>query len=113
MVKLPDDAAYWTRVRNVAQSLDSDGCTGVPDFYADACAEHDVHYRTHQTIFGEPITRAEADAWLRRRIQQRSVFQCFSPMAIWRWVGVRLFGKRAWDHDDSGTPLWQRDEVEA
>lgn len=93
---LPNDDYYWARVRLRAAELDSNCCSGVPDFYPDACKEHDIHYRTHQTIDGYAITRAEADAWFRRRIQQRSHFGRLSPMSWWRYFGVRLFGRRAW-----------------
>ena len=90
------DRAYWARVREAAGWLESDGCTGVPDFYRDACLEHDVHYRVHHTIFGEPISRREADWRLRLAIEDRSMLGSFSPMALWRWAGVRWLAGTAW-----------------
>ena len=99
------DKEYWKRVAHKAIDLDSDGCTGVPDFYITGCYEHDVHYRTHKTLDGKPITRAESDRQLRQYIQSKSKFGRFSPMAWWRWVGVRLLAKSAWEKDGEGSPL--------
>lgn len=63
------------------------GCTGVPEFYRDCCIQHDIDY--HDKV----ISRAEADARFRRCIQEHSPFGKASPMALWRWAGVRLFGR--------------------
>lgn len=93
---------YWLRIRQWAADLESDGCTGVPDFFSDACKEHDCHYRTHHWLDGTPISRPETDERFRRVIQSRSVFGVISPMAWWRWAGVRLFGRGAW----SGGVAW-------
>lgn len=92
----PKDDTYWLHIREKARRLNADGCTGVPDFYLDACLEHDIHYRTHQWLDEEPIFKSEADARFRQVIQSRSIFGLFSPMALWRWVGVMVFGKKAW-----------------
>lgn len=89
-------ADYRARVRQRAAELRSDGCTGVPEFYQDACFEHDVHYRTGATLDGVPLTRADADRIFRHRIQAMSPFGVFSPMSWWRWAAVRLFGASAW-----------------
>lgn len=91
------DKHYWKRVKQRAKELGADGCSGVPDFYLHACLEHDIHYRTHHTLDGVLLTRAEADAIFRKRIQQMSKLKRFSPMSYWRWVGVRIFGRRAWN----------------
>lgn len=90
------DSRYWTRVRVRAWSLGTDHCSGVPDFYSDCCDEHDIAYRTGATVDGETLTRAEADARFRRCIQSRSWLGWFSPMALWRWAGVRLGGGSSW-----------------
>lgn len=84
----PKEALYWDLVRLKAVALGSDGCTGVPDFYLDACYEHDIHWRTGFTLLGDPITYAEANTRFRRVIQSRSPFGRFSPMAWWRYWGV-------------------------
>src|SRR3990167_3513292 len=90
---------YWSLVNRTAKKLGANGCTGVPDFYRQACLEHDIHYRTHLSVFGSPITKATADRTFRRRIQQRSIFGILSPMAWWRWLAVRFFGGKAWKGD--------------
>lgn len=88
---------YWELVRLMAERLNSDGCSGVPEFYHDCCLEHDIHYRTHFTLLNQPISRSEADRLFRKCMQQRSSFGVWSPMAWWRWIGVRMFGKRAYE----------------
>lgn len=87
---------YWNWVRVRAAELESDGCTGVPDFYADCCLEHDLAYRTgldpRASFVGRsiPISRAAADRRLRECIQARSKFGRFSPLSWTRWAGLRL-----------------------
>lgn len=92
----------WRRVTEddlkvIAEAIQTDGCTGVADFYLCACILHDYWYRTGVDLDGvTPITRAEADRRFRRIIQQRSVFGRLSPMSWWRWAGVRLLGASSW-----------------
>jgi hypothetical protein len=86
------DEVYWDRVREWAKHSGA-GCTAVPDFYKECCWEHDHAYRTGRTIEGAPISRKEADKWLRDCIQNRSKLGKFSPMSWWRWTGVRMFGR--------------------
>lgn len=88
----PRISVYWVRVRRLAQDLKTDGCTGVPDFYVEACFEHDIHWRTGHTIYGEPISTRQANMRFRRVIQARSPFGILSPMAWWRWAGVSIAG---------------------
>lgn len=88
---------YWKSVRDRAAELKSDGCTGVVDFYKDCCLLHDIFYRTHRNLFGEPITKAEADKALRDCIRKKSRFGFWNPMATWRWLGVKFFARRAWE----------------
>ena len=88
---------YWQRVRDRAAELQSDGCSGVPDFYLDCCLEHDIAYRTHKNIFGEELTKAQADAHFRRCMQARSTFGVLSPMSWWRWLAVRWLGGKSWE----------------
>lgn len=107
---------YWDRVRKRAKTLGSDGCTGVKDYYLDACLEHDGHYTTHEWVgyltwedAGEkepltysipprPISRGEADTRFRQVIQTMSRFGRFSPMSWWRYAGVRIGGRWSWDN---------------
>jgi len=85
-----DDKAYWKKVKLVAKALKSDGCTGVADIYLPACWEHDIHCRTGQTVFGKKIKPSEEDWIFHERIQEMSPLGVFSPMAWWRYAGVRL-----------------------
>ena len=89
----PKGDRYWALVRFMAARLDSDGCTGVPEFYQEACLEHDCHWRLGETLWGDTITTAEANTRFRRVIQSRSRLGRFSPLSWWRWVGVTLGGK--------------------
>ena len=94
---------YKATVRQIASALNSDGCSGVPDFYIAPCLEHDIHFRTHQTVGGRSITFEEAKHWVGERIKAESGLGRLSPMAWWRERGVALFGRRAWEHDDQGS----------
>ena len=67
-------------------STKTDFCTGVSEWYADCCAQHDKEYANPD------IKRREADGNFRRCIQKKSPFGIFSPMSWWRWAGVRVFG---------------------
>jgi hypothetical protein len=94
----PATDPYWQQIRKRAAALKADGCSGVPDFFLDACLEHDVHYRTHTWLDGSPIFKSEADERFRHVIQSRSAFGVLSPMSWWRWMAVKAFGRKAWNH---------------
>jgi hypothetical protein len=87
---------YWAKVHVLASQLGSDGCTGVPDIYRDACYEHDIHYKTGKTIYGVALTRRDADAIFRERLQEMSFLGVFSPTAWTYWLGVRAMGDSRW-----------------
>ena len=89
---LPTTTVDWDRVRARAKELNSDGCTGVKDFYKDCCLLHDIYYRTGADLDGQPVTRREADALLRDCIRSRSRLGKWSPLALVRWTGTRLLG---------------------
>lgn len=74
----------------------SDGCTNVPDFYRNACVEHDFYFRTHHDFEGKVISFMEANKRFRMRIQRLSKFGVCSPLAWWRWAAVCVFGGRFW-----------------
>lgn len=115
----PERRLYWELIRAKADLLGSDGCSKVPDFYLDACLEHDLHYRTgrkqvlrhtwedgvemYRLENGEPISFRWANARFRSVIQDRSVVRkvrlpgWLSPMSWWRWAGVTIGGRAAWD----------------
>lgn len=87
-----DSPEYWAKLRTWARGA-SDGCTGVLDIHIWACWEHDFHYRHGRTLYaGEAISRREADARFREVNAAESRLGRFSPLAWWRWAGVRVFG---------------------
>lgn len=83
-------------IEKIALFTESDGCTGVIDFYADACIIHDFYYRTHRDFYGNPISKDAADKGLRDSIRAKSWMGKFSPMAWWRWRGVKHLADKAW-----------------
>jgi hypothetical protein len=93
----PHDDDYWVHVRAIAKEMKSDGCTLVRDFHKDSCLEHDIHWRTGETIFGATITTKQANERFRRVIQSRSPLGRFSPMSWVRFAGV-LIGAHFIDH---------------
>jgi hypothetical protein len=102
------DKSYWQRVKQHARALRGDGCSGVPDVWGRPCCdEHDVAYRCHNDPDGQLITRAQADARFRRCLASRSPLRHLglafaSPLAWLYWLGVRLFGRRAWRAAQAG-----------
>mgnify|MGYP001576064033 CR=1 FL=1 len=96
--QVPDwTAPYRAMIRQVAAALGTDHCTGIPDFYADACDEHDLHARTHRTVEGEWLTKNDAALIFKQRIQAMSRFGRWSPMAHWRYWALR-WASRYWQH---------------
>lgn len=98
---------YWFQVVYVAWELNLPSYAGVSDFYLRGCWEHDIHYRTGKDIYGNSLTRAEADRYFRWYIwcytktfltrDVRSWWHLGGLAAAWlSWVGVRLFGGNAW-----------------
>ncbi len=103
-----ENKVYWDLVRWWATTYKSDGCSGVPDFYLEACQEHDLHYRYAQTLYGEPLTFEDANARFRKVIQMKSKLRWFSPLSWIRFAGVKFFGKHIWDrHRGRNLPLPQ------
>ena len=109
---------FWDWVRAEAENIHSDGCSGVPDFYKEACLQHDLSYfyarcpvsaykcylEGIEDVWGaaQVITKAHADAVFRRTIQAKSKLKRFSPMSWWRWLGVKWFAGKAWNsHKDT------------
>ena len=91
---------YWQRVKELAAALNGDGCTASPDlFYRKCCDEHDIHYRTAQTLDGKPITRAQADNRLfvcMKKAGKTPILGRFIIPLIY-WSFVRAFGRRHWN----------------
>ena len=104
---------YWEWVRSEAALIGTDGCSAVMGFHVECCFEHDLGFRRGKDPRaayvlwrdGEPdywlkaaaITFEEANARFRRCHQNRSKFGRWSPMALWRWLGVKFGSRRTWD----------------
>lgn len=86
--------ADWNLVRFYTRS---DGCTRVPNFHIKACWEHDFYFRTHHDFCGHVISFWDANRLFRIRIQRLSLLGVCSPISWWRWLGVTLLGRNAWD----------------
>ena len=84
-------------IADIALFINSDGCTGVPDFYLDCCIIHDWFYATHRDFNGNPKTKAFADKVLEECIRKESWLGKWSPMAWWRWQGVKHWANKAWE----------------
>lgn len=104
-------ALYWNWLASEAALLDTDGCSHVTGLRIECCYEHDVaythgkdprsaylHYVQGHNYWTEavPISRSEADRRFWRCHCNRSLLGHYSPFAALRWLGVRLFGRRAW-----------------
>lgn len=90
--------AYRGAIERWAIELSSDGCSWVPDFRLAACWEHDCHWRTGRTLFGEKITIQQANNrfWDSTRLLSplpRGT-KFLDPLAAWRWVVVSVNGLR-------------------
>ena len=83
------------RLKAMAQriNIDSDGCTGVPDFDTkDCCQEHDYYYRNDISVTG--CSRAESDKRLLRCLSRK----CRVPFVpLLYYIGARLFGWIPWN----------------
>lgn len=107
---LPNSPEYWGLVLETALSLKTDGCSGparLTQWFKAACYEHDVHYRTGTDVFGNSISRLDADDTFSWRIVQIGRAELswnpltwkyiFAPVvASWRWVAVRVGGPSSW-----------------
>lgn len=86
-------------IAELDKAISSDGCTDVPDFYCHCCIIHDLGYRYEIDPWGQPVTKAEVDRSLRLCMQKSSPLGKFSPISWIYWLGVRLFGRKAWYKD--------------
>jgi len=103
----------WAFVEHEAELIKTDGCSKVSGAFRRRCRLHDLAYfygkdpvdAYKRYIAGDlnywanaaPITKAQADADFRRGMQADSPLGFFSPVALWRWAGVKLAGQAAWD----------------
>lgn len=80
------------------RALRGDGCTSAPDFqYAECCRDHDRYYYFHSDALGRPITRKQADEFLRECMRRKSK----TPIGAWfisnlYYYAVRVFGGKYW-----------------
>ena len=104
---------YWTFIENEAALIKTDGCSKVSGAYRKHCRVHDLSYYHAADpvdafklyLGGDPdywwhaarVTKEGADAAFRRGIQSDSALGFFSPVAAWRWLGLKIGGQRAWD----------------
>ena len=104
---------YWDWVSQEAVLVKSDGCSKVSGAFRKHCRVHDLAYfyakdpvaAYKRYLDGDPdywanapaITKAQADADFRRGMQSDSAFGFFSPLAAWRWLGLKMGGQGAWD----------------
>ena len=105
--------SYWEWVADEAALIRTDGCSKVSGAYRRHCLVHDLSYyyaadpvSAYQGyVRGDPqywaraiaITKAQADAVFRRGMQSDSPAGFFSPLAAWRWLGLKIGGGKAWD----------------
>lgn len=105
---------YLTWLRAEASEIDTDGCSGVSGIRVECCYQHDLEfkygkdahdaYRQHKKqsaqpwVDARPIEFGAANAKFRRCLQARSYFGMWSPLALWRWLGVKFLPKsrNAW-----------------
>lgn len=80
-------------IKSLDSAINTDGCTGVRDFYRECCVIHDLGYRYRIDPWGRVIGRADVDAGLRACIQAKSWLGKLSPVSWIRWSGVRIFGR--------------------
>lgn len=106
---------FLTWIRAEASEINGDGCSGVTGLQVECCHIHDAEfyygtsshdaYKLHKKGDADPwgnakpISFEDANATLRRCIQARSKWGFWSPVAIWRWLGVAYLPKSraAWD----------------
>lgn len=95
-------AEHWRRVVALAQKLNTDGCTGVPDLWFRLCCyDHDIAYRTGLDVDGKALDRTTADHNLRRCMAEQSPLAkigcgVLSPLSWLYWAGVRLGAASHW-----------------
>ena len=107
---------YWQWIASEAALIGTDGCSAVMGFHVECCFEHDLGYyyaRDPRDAYrkaldpdvaprehwhhAKAVTRGDVDARFRQCHQNRSTLGRWSPMAIYRWLGVKWGGARAWE----------------
>ena len=104
---------YWDWIESEAAVIGTDGCSKVTGAYRRCCLQHDLSYfyaaapasayrlfiAGTSNFWGHAtrIDRATADAAFRRCIQAHSKAGFWSPVALMRWLGVKIGGQGAWE----------------
>src|SRR5688572_11042144 len=88
---------YWTRIRDEADRLGTDGCSMGSAAFRLGCLRHDCEYRTGVTIDGDPVTKQQADDRFLCYMQSRSIFGWWTPMGWTRYLILKLFGQKTWN----------------
>lgn len=104
---------YWTFIENEAALIKTDGCSNVTGAYRRHCRVHDLSYYyardpvaayrlyaagdLNYWLNAKALTKGEADAAFRRGMQSDSPAGFFSPLAITRWLGLKVGGGAAWE----------------
>jgi hypothetical protein len=119
----PDDCrAYWGLIEMKARQEHSDGCSAVADWYVEACWEHDLHYLTgrrqtlvydwdsgdYSLVDRDSISRRWADRRFQAVIRGLSRLARWSPLAVWRFWGVRIGGQAGWNRYRATEPYYTR-----
>jgi hypothetical protein len=89
-------SSYHDELQALAIAIGSDGCTHASDLAVECCWEHDWSYVTGMTPRGVAVTKAQADERFRDCLQAHSTCRWLSPLAWWRWLAVREFGRGIW-----------------
>jgi hypothetical protein len=105
---------YREWVREEARKIGSDGCSKVAEIHRDCCLEHDLAYFygrdpraafvTRSWSLAAKISRSETDARFRECNQDADPLGKASPLAFWRWAGVRVGGWLAWRNHRKARP---------
>lgn len=89
-------SSYYNQLKELAESIGSDGCTGVLDIHVECCWEHDWTYVTGMTPQGVSVTKEYADMRFRDCIQAHVSLRWLSPRSWIRYVGVVVLGSGIW-----------------
>ena len=90
---MTEDKRYWEQIDDWADSLGADGCTGGTNAFVHCCRRHDAEYRTGTTLEGQSVNKQEADKRFLDCMRNHSKLGYWSPMAYYRYLAVKVFGK--------------------
>lgn len=110
---MSDTLTYWDFIEQESALIKTDGCSKVSGAFRKRCRVHDLAYYYAKDpvdaykryvagdraywLHATATTKGEADAEFRKGIQSDSALGFFSPVAAWRWLGLKIGGQAAWD----------------